>query len=100
MPHLVCTPYTTEEEQPDWFEVIIDDETMVESSAQTLGDSSVRLYYSLFQYPVNIQHSYSVIAVQDDPVLGEQKSSAAIGNFTIILQVLVPSPGGVHLEVI
>ena len=100
MPYLVCTPYTTEEEQPGWFEVIIDGGTMVESTVQTLGNGSVRLHYSVFQYSFDTSHTYSVIAVQDDVVFGEEKSAAATGTFTTISMPSIPAHGDVWLEVV
>ena len=100
MPFLVCTPYTTAEEQPDWFEVIIDGGTMVESLAQTVNVDSVRLHYSVFQYQFDVSHTYSIIAVQDDPVFGEEKSAAATGTFTTISMPSIPAHGDVWLEVV
>ena len=77
MPHLVCTPYTAEEEQPDTFEVTIDEDEAVESPAQEVGDT-VRLYFDLADYTVGVEHTYSIIAVQ-----GVLESDPAEGSFTI-----------------
>ena len=77
MPHLVCTPYTSEEEQPDTFEVTIDEDEMIESPAQTVG-YTVRLYYDLSPYSVGVEHTYSIVAVQ-----GILDSAPATGGFTL-----------------
>ena len=78
MPHLVSTAYTTGETQPDTFEVTIDEDDMVESTAQTLSDDSVRLYFDLASYTVGVAHTYSIVALD-----GANESDAATGSFTI-----------------
>ena len=78
MPHLISTAYTTDETQPDTFEVTIDEDAMVESTPQTLGDGSVRLYFDLATYEVTT-HTYSIVAVST--LYGD--SAAATGEFTI-----------------
>ena len=78
MPHLISTAYTTAEEQPESFEVTIDVAAPVTSTAQTLGDGSVRLYFDLATYTVSVSHDYSIIATH-----GVFESAPVTGSFTI-----------------
>ena len=77
MPHLISTAYTIGEVQPDTFEVTLDAHATIESTPQTLEDSSVRLYFDLADYEVTT-HTYSIVAVN-----GILDSAAATGSFTI-----------------
>ena len=54
VPHLVSTANTTGETRPDTFEVTIDEDDMVKSTAKTLSDDSVRLYFDLASYTVGV----------------------------------------------
>ncbi len=83
MPHLVCVPYAVGSEQPTEFWVTIDSCTPSTSAIQTLGDGSVRLYYDLIGTRVGVTHTASVIAVQDDPIYGEEQSSPGTGSFMV-----------------
>jgi hypothetical protein len=93
MPHLISTAYTTGEVQPDNFEVTIDSYAMVESTPQTLGDSSVRLYFDLAGYN-ETTHTYSIIALD-----GVLESDPATGSFDLERTLMtVPFSGSVWIR--
>ena len=81
MPYLVCDPYSTDEIQPDDFEVVIDSEDPIISSPEVLEDDSVRLYYDLSGVSKAVLHKVFVVAIKDDAIYGELYSDPAEYEF-------------------